>query len=54
MDEIAEMNEAKNDVESHIFQTRDKLEYDEVLIKVSTDEEKVRHSQHHHPCRSPM
>ena len=40
MDEITQMNKAKNDVESLIFTTRDSLEYDEMLIKVSTDEEK--------------
>ena len=40
MDEIAELNKAKNDVEAHIFETRDKLEYDDAIMKVSTDEEK--------------
>jgi hypoxia up-regulated 1 len=40
MDEIAELNKVKNDVEAHVFETRDALEYDEPLKKVSTEEEK--------------
>ena len=40
MDDIAELNKIKNDVESHVFQTRDSLEYDDSLKQVSTEEQK--------------
>jgi hypoxia up-regulated 1 len=39
MDDIAEMNKIKNDVEAHVFQTRDKFEYNEELKKVMSEEE---------------
>lgn len=39
MDDIAEMNKIKNDVESHVFQTRDAFEYNEELKQVMSEEE---------------
>jgi len=39
MDDIAEMNKIKNDVEAHVFQTRDAFEYNEELKNVMSEEE---------------
>lgn len=39
MDDIAAMNKIKNDVEAHVFQTRDAFEYNEELKKVMSEEE---------------
>ena len=39
MDEIAELNKIKNDVEAHVFQTRDAFEYNEELKQVMSEEE---------------
>ena len=40
MDEIREMAKSKNDVEAHIFETREKMEYNDALKSVMTEEEK--------------
>ena len=39
MDDIAALNKIKNDVEAHVFQTRDAFEYNEELKQVMSDEE---------------
>ena len=39
MDDIAKMNKIKNDVESHVFQTRDAFEYNDLLKSVMAEDE---------------